>query len=398
MVHGNAPYHGPIDTGDLAEALLFYQRVHLIVGEAELSRLFESIGLDTMLRLMEDGFLSVHFVLDGMATHASTKLGETAFDYIYWEKAKGPDRLRTALDVAKEAVGRVESRKGKSRRAAIRLLNHATVGRIDDLFKAEQSINEMARCDLEDPEYVEQGIASILESLLGVPFREDWRFQVARGSDGFRVDTNIPLPALTAKLQDRYRTDSEVTPALLLDFLGGARFNLAIAAELESEVLTSEISSALIQCLLRSPRRFGLGVRQDLAQFQQVVLEGRSVGDVIRSGERTFDDLSKVIEESQRFKEWIKGCSQDANILAEYHRSITEQSWLKSAPAKRLRFLLFTGAGLVADAVATGGLGTMAGVSASAFDTFVLDRIVGGWKPDLFVNQALKEFTNSQSG
>ncbi len=54
------------------------------------------------------------------------------------------------------------------------------------------------------------------------------------------------------------------------------------------------------------------------------------------------------------------------------------------APMKVIRFLIFTGGGLLVPALAALGL--------SAADAFVVDRLLGGWRPNQFVNGPLKGF------
>jgi hypothetical protein len=55
-----------------------------------------------------------------------------------------------------------------------------------------------------------------------------------------------------------------------------------------------------------------------------------------------------------------------------------------------MRFAFFTGLGLVADTFLTGGLGTLTGMGLGATDSFLLDKLIGGWKPHQFINYSLK--------
>ncbi len=45
---------------------------------------------------------------------------------------------------------------------------------------------------------------------------------------------------------------------------------------------------------------------------------------------------------------------------------------------------------MAADAIATGGVGTIAGVAIGALDTFYLDQLIQGWKPSQFIDEDLK--------
>ncbi|NQU84350.1 MAG: hypothetical protein HQ541_01190, partial [Mariniphaga sp.] len=52
---------------------------------------------------------------------------------------------------------------------------------------------------------------------------------------------------------------------------------------------------------------------------------------------------------------------------------------------------IFTGAGIIADAVATRGIGTVIGLGLGALDTFYLDKLISGWKPNQFIEDEVKE-------
>jgi hypothetical protein len=52
------------------------------------------------------------------------------------------------------------------------------------------------------------------------------------------------------------------------------------------------------------------------------------------------------------------------------------------------RWALFTGIGLVVD--------PLVGVAIGAADSFLLDKILKGWKPDVFVEGSLKPFVHSK--
>lgn len=77
-----------------------------------------------------------------------------------------------------------------------------------------------------------------------------------------------------------------------------------------------------------------------------------------------------------------------ADIAEKLHTTIG----LDKLPAKSVRWSLFTGAGIGLDALGAGGIGTTAGVALSALDSFVIDKILKGWKPHHFVEGDLKGF------
>ena len=98
----------------------------------------------------------------------------------------------------------------------------------------------------------------------------------------------------------------------------------------------------------------------------------------------------KLLENSDRFREWIAGQPADVSLLTAFYDEITKDSWVDKLPPKAIRFSIFSALGYTIDAVGGGGLGTLAGLGVNAVDSFLVDKLIKGWKPHQFVNKSLK--------
>jgi len=103
-----------------------------------------------------------------------------------------------------------------------------------------------------------------------------------------------------------------------------------------------------------------------------------------------LDDLISVLKKSQKFKKWILGVEPDQNLLKSYYAEVTQETFVDKLPGKSVRWGIFTGTGFIADAVATGGIGTAIGVGLGVLDTFYLDKLISGWKPSQFIENEVK--------
>jgi len=89
----------------------------------------------------------------------------------------------------------------------------------------------------------------------------------------------------------------------------------------------------------------------------------------------------------------------EVHIVRAYYQETVKESWVEKLPGKSTRWSIFTGIGLGLDALGASGLGTAAGVAESAVDSFVLDKLIKGWKPHQFVEKDLKSlFDGKQKG
>jgi hypothetical protein len=157
---------------------------------------------------------------------------------------------------------------------------------------------------------------------------------------------------------------------------------------ISSKILVTKVNSIL--------DRYHNNVAQ-LSTFQDLLFnEGRAIGETINSGQKSFADWLKILERADDFRQWLKDKPPDANLAKEYFREVTQSSWIDKLPGKSFRWAMFTGAGIVLDAIGAGGVGTAVGVSISVADTFLLDHIIKGWKPNQFVDGPLRKFVDHQ--
>ncbi|MBB3873686.1 hypothetical protein [Brevundimonas mediterranea] len=156
---------------------------------------------------------------------------------------------------------------------------------------------------------------------------------------------------------------------------------------------SSEIRDLAIHRIDLSLQRAHRSAEQ-IEGFQTVVFEGAGgLADAYNRGAISFEDALRLIDRSTKFREWLVGLSPDADVLTEYHAAIAKDAITDKLPVATVRFAFFTASGAGIDALTGGsGIGTAAGVGLSAFDTFVIDRLLKGWRPNMFVEAAKRSF------
>ena len=105
----------------------------------------------------------------------------------------------------------------------------------------------------------------------------------------------------------------------------------------------------------------------------------------------------KAIYAADRFKGWLVKQDIDSELIKEYYKEVTKNSSFDHLPGKSLRWSIFTGLGIASDLIIAGGLGTVAGVSLSLLDAFVLDKLIKGWKPNQFVEENLENLIKNNT-
>src|SRR5262249_17324760 len=122
---------------------------------------------------------------------------------------------------------------------------------------------------------------------------------------------------------------------------------------------------------------------RSITHFQDMVLDdARAIAEVINGGERSFAELLPLLRTAQKFRDWMHRQPPDMDLAKAYFKEVTKGSWVDKLPTKTCRWAIFTGVGIGLDTLGLGGAGTAIATALGAADTFVLDNILRGWKPN----------------
>ena len=153
-------------------------------------------------------------------------------------------------------------------------------------------------------------------------------------------------------------------------------------------VAGSEVAAQIQRIrLARSLQESERSELESIANFQAVTLEGRSVGEALRSGRKGVRELLELLDKGQRFKEWLHQREPSAELLRDYVKVLSGQPWLSGTPGRILRFFVSSLAPFAVGVIAGREAGVLAGIGSGAANDFLVDRLVGGWRPSQFVQK-----------
>jgi len=369
----------PLDIGFLAEALLFYQHVHLIADESMLSQLVSECGPSTLVELLKEHFLTISYVekITGVAPSDTEQPKKVYLPLTLWPKDGGWSLEKRAPEIFSKAVGGPGWGRQLGREFAT-LVPTVDIGK--ELIAA-------VRADFVDQPYITDAVAQLLR-ILAPTYRlpQDLHFELFPEGEAFCVETNIDFQQATESLnQLAPKTPAFLSPDRLLIYLFESRTDLFFASRENAELATQPTNAAVIGAKFRDILQRRSHSQQNMEAFQELVLaESHEIGWSIKTGLRTWQDFLTLLKTARRFKGWLQKQEPNASLIREYLKALEKETWLGTQPAKVLRFLIFTGGGLIVPLLVSLGL--------SAADAFVVDRLLGGWKPTQFVNGPLKDF------
>lgn len=379
----------PIDIGALVECMLFYEKTTVVANQAILAQLIKYFGVERLLVLIDEGLLKLVYTESLVGVITSTKGNNQ-----YYDVAEVSSPQHTYQDELRKICIDVTGRPGKGRRLANKIQDKIHV------TKHDQVILEGARKAFLDQEYINTAARIVIsEWVPEIGEASGMLFRTEKAAEGIRVETNLDFSTLNATYQKIISpSHSSITPAsILLHILDVEKelyFSSTNLSELASSNLSAKLAEAKIDYILARTTKS----RETLSNFTGFLFrDAKAIREAINSGHIDLDELLAVLRKSKRFKEWIVNVRPDANLIQSYYEEVTKKTILDRLPGKSMRWTLFTGLGLTADAIATGGIGTMAGVALGALDTFYIDKLISGWKPDQFIENDVRKLIDKNT-
>ncbi len=382
--HVGVKFHG--DFGQLAETMLFYNKLTLFfIDEMSLRNLFKQVHPKILIPFLEDHkeninlrYLSTHvyplgfYHLDHFSLHIEDeeyggREDEPYLDYLSRTfSLDTPDGFETNKRLTNKLLDLIT-------RTPVDINNFDNI--IQTSVDGQEDLLVFAR------EYVQTFYPDLPPLTKNISIIFERKYKSA-------IDVKIHLSKRVSNRREKLRCLQE---AIFFYFRISSEIHLW--STLSAEFSTSEQESFVIRQKINNLICRTNQSQQVIDQFQDVFIpDARNIKEVINSGEKPFHEFLRVYEKGQKFRGWVKDLPYDTNLLREYYRTVVSVDWLEKMPPKTLRWILFTGAGLGIDALGGGGIGTISGIALGAIDTFILDNLIRGWKPNQYINDEVSPF------
>jgi hypothetical protein len=264
-------------------------------------------------------------------------------------------------------------------------LKYAPARKLSGDFYINGGITTAARRDLDDGDFVRAAVNAALSRTPGAEaLGSSLRFYIVDSQLGLHVFDNVDFPMINRRRASLRPPLDPVTPALLLNHILEARADLALASFYGGDFVSSEVTSSIIQLRYAEILRRSRLNEEQRATFHHVTLpDYPSLRETIDSGQRSFTDFLLLLDKAARFKEWLRTATVDEGLLCSYTADVSKEGWVQSVPAKTVRYLFTT----ILEAH-----NPIVGTAAAIADNLIVDKLLGGWRPNHFVENRLGPF------
>lgn len=380
----------PIDIGSLIECMLFYEKTTIIADHSIITQLLRFFGPDRLTLLIQEDLLNILYTESFVGIRTETKN-----NIHYYDTVECSSPQHTYQDELRKICIDVTGKEGKGRRLARRLQDKIQVTQHDHL------ILKGARNSILDQNYVNSAAKIVIKELVpGVGDTSGISFHTDNTDDGIIVGTNINFDALNKLYHKRVSPEhSSLSVAYILSHLLTVEKELYFSSSSLSELASSRLSAKLAEAKIDYVLDRSVKSSETLNRFTEFIFkDAKAIREAVNSGRIDLDELIAVLQKSKRFKKWIVGVKPAADLIKNYHDEVTKGTIIDKLPFKIAKWGLFIGPGIAADIAGAGGVGTATGlVALSALDTFVVDKLFSGWKPNQFIEGDVKKLINKSN-
>lgn len=389
-LHNPQPLGAPFDLGLLAETMVFYRHTRVLVSAGELVSLLRICGPESVCAALESGFMELLYLENhlGVATVNAGRPDER-HGLVFTESPV------QKLDewTYKKLLLWTDNRR-KSRSLTDRLLQHVK----PEKWKNPEA--EDARNDLLDQDFAKACARVAVPHLSGGYMPSDCAYfnvklEPAFERRGIRFDMSIETDFDFDVANTFYQRvlDARFDKAAVLIGVFAGLADLRTAACFSDEMAVSPAAVVIAEMKLANLLSKGRQSAENVRAFQEWTCDdGRAIREAVNAKHKSFDDILQLVETAARFKDWLAKHEDSADLRKEYLKAVSRSSWADKLPPKAVRILLFTAAGVGLSSITTPVGGAAASLGLNILDSFFADRLLKGWKPDQFVEGALKEF------
>ncbi|WP_417266394.1 hypothetical protein [Brumimicrobium sp.] len=373
--------HLPTDLGQVAECMLFYERVNLICNFGFFIKLINSNQVYSFIDLMKTEGLNV-YISDNVFAFGNSKIIPDWNNIVLTSNSAHLSQFERLERMIVKTTGR----RGYGRRLTSKIIDNSSP------FENKAEVMQHVLADFEDNVYMKRAIAySANEYIVNGKIESELvEFDLKKINGGILLKTNLNTEFIESK--EGQRAFDNIT---ILGNVLDTRADANIATEFGSDISTSNINTLLLEYKVNDILTRSSKNRTSLNNFSKLYLpNGKPIRNAINSNERSLTEFMRLLEKADKFKSWLNNFDGDKDILTEYYNAVSKESWVDKLPAKGFRWTFFTGAGILSDIAASGGLGTLIGIGLSLGDTFLLDKMIKGWKPNSFIDNEVAKFLN----
>ncbi len=374
--------------GGLLEALLYYNRIHVLFSDQEVGGIIQRIGIKNFEAIVNIPHLTVSIFPEfiGILSEANSGFSEHTgvIARIIAETDGKPIKIKTlALNNISDLSG-----EKKGRRLENLIFSKCRVSTYEKLLGVHSDTNEFMFETVKNK--------ATLEPFINLVAKKNGATFNTKAFD--ELNTSVHLN----EAKKIVTFNGELGPV----FIGGNRDNtnwnnvLAevhqywienfISTSVRCDVFSNNFYNQVANIHLNDAFKKSVVGQDSILQFQNYVFEnGKYFAEAIDSGQLEISNAIKLIMKHSALREWVGSIPPGSDVMQEYCSKILEDETSGIKVGKAITKTLFAvgGAALQTDLI----LGTLSNLGLDSVQTFIMNNLLNSWSPSAFVKDLKRQ-------
>lgn len=357
---------------NLVDMMLYYQEVHIIISHIELSQLLSAFGEEVLLELVK----SKRIILHPCCQHVGSGIiGDSYSIGLYSQNFNIHQMLY-------EFHHKIEPQNtDKNRKFADIFAKYLSA------YKYPSFVNDKLFQDMDDVQFLRNATEAYLKQYFPTYKNTCESIEISAKSNqnfgGFyQIESNLDIPQLNQILQKQGYSHKFGYEGLLLS-IGETCIDCYNASNMKSELFADPRYTEIYKIRLNTNIERANDSYKNIEHFSEAFSYGfLSLGKAFTKKIILPAELLDKLNDnnSRKFRDWLSKLPEDAKLTGEFYNECEDRLSQKGI-TKGIRFGVTTAAGFIPSV----------GVAVSALDQFVVDRIIDGWKPKIFLDKILRD-------
>lgn len=370
-----------IDIVFLIDTMLFYGEVNVLVYRDELATLLTYFGEDLLAELIDAGRIKLHIRQELFGVPAVPIKDSTHYGCLITQKKD--ESLSSVLYEAHRSI---------TRNSTKNMAFSDRFSKITSTFLYIPEIKDHIVNDFFNTSYIHKAIPELLKSRIPeYKIPENLIFEIEKDSkdimpfETYSINSNIDINLINKiRLGKGIKYPFDYAGIILA--LMESRGDNYISGQFESELVTDKDYSSLIGLQLTDAVQKAIKSEEQINLFNEHVLtEYPSIGDAFINKSINGKELIKLLVQGDKFREWLKDVPMDSSLINRYIQEVTKETLADKKWVKGTRFAVTQLFGFI----------PVVGNIVSGIDTFLVEKLLKGWKPNHFIDKELKPLLKS---
>lgn len=360
-----------LSIADMVDMMFYYGEVHVVVSQFELKQLLTIFGEDVLYELISSQRLIIHLCDQHLGV---SKYGDFNSLGLFKHNFRSFDEL--LFNFHKVTINDFNENKRFVERFT-NVLNEYTY---------PKEIQNFLYRDIENETLLSQ-IAQVFIKQYYPNYKDIENIHIkaepAESSfmDFYKIAGNLRVDELNA-IHHQMGYNGTFGYSTILLALGETHIDCYLAAELESEIITNNRWADVYKLRMNEAIKKAENSKDNIIHFQEMAANDfLSPGESFVKGLITPHELLKDLcsKDSVKFREWLSTIPCGEPLTAELYKAVQEQNSNKTW-VKCVRSI---------SQVVTGLINPALGALHTCLDGFVVDKLINGWKPSMFISNIL---------